>query len=83
MVTDLLNDYFKLTVEQKDDLLSQIIIDYFKINMENGLSLIEIIEGVDLMIQRGIENEDYEVAQAFEDIKVALNFVMNERILYV
>jgi len=83
MVTDLLNDYFKLTVEQKDDLLSEIIIDYFKINMENGLSLIEIVEGVDLMIQRGIENEDYEVAQAFEDIKVALNFVMNERILYV
>jgi hypothetical protein len=83
MVTDLLNDYFKLTVEQKDDLLSEIIIDYFKINIENGLSLIEIVEGVDLMIQRGIENEDYEVAQAFEDIKVALNFVMNERILYV
>ena len=83
MVTDLLNDYFKLTVEQKDDLLSEIIIDYFKINIENGLSLVEIVEGVDLMIQRGIENEDYEVAQAFEDIKVALNFVMNERILYV
>jgi hypothetical protein len=83
MITDLLNDYFKLTVEQKDDLLSEIIIDYFKINIENGLSLIEIVEGVDLMIQRGIENEDYEVAQAFEDIKVALNFVMNERILYV
>ena len=83
MITDLLNDYFKLTVEQKDDLLSEIIIDYFKINIENGLSLIEIVEGVDLMIQRGIENEDYEVAQAFEDIKVALNLVMNERILYV
>ena len=83
MTTDLLNDYFKLTQEQKEDVLCEVVIDYFKINMESGLSVLEIIDGVDLIIKNSIINEDYEVAQAFEDIKIALNFVINERILYV
>lgn len=83
MTTDLLNDYFKLTQEQKEDVLCEVVIDYFKINMESGLSVLEIIDGVDLIIKNSINNEDYEVAQAFEDIKIALNFVINERILYV
>ncbi len=83
MITDLLNDYFKLNSEQKEELLCEIVIDYFKVNIEQGLSVIEIIDGVDYIIQRSIDNEDYEVAEAFKDIKVAINFVINEKILYV
>lgn len=83
MITDLLNNYFSLTQEEKDDLLCEVVKDYFKTNIESGLSIIEIIDGVDVIIQRSIESEDYELAQAFQDIKVALNFVINEKILYV
>lgn len=75
---ELLKKYFQLTEIEKDTLLTEIVQSYFNINREMGYSTLEIIMGIDTMIDRAIEDENYELSQAFIDIKEAIKTVIIE-----
>lgn len=75
---ELLKKYFQLTEIEKDTLLTEIVQSYFNVNREMGYSTLEIIMGIDTMIDRAIEDENYELSQAFIDIKEAIKTVIIE-----
>jgi hypothetical protein len=77
-VDELINNYFKLSIEDKEDLLCVLIKDYFQRNLAHGFSVIEIIEGVDEIIEFSASKEDYEMSQAFKDIKEAMKIAVKE-----
>lgn len=74
----LLKKYFQLTKDEKDILLTDIVKTYFQVNLELGYSTLEIIMGIDAMIERSTEDENYELSQAFIDIKEAIKTVILE-----
>jgi hypothetical protein len=78
-IKEILADYFKLTPLQKDDLLVQLSKHYFNEGMERGLSASEILNCFQPLINEAIEKDDFEVAQAFKDIKDAIEIVLKER----
>jgi hypothetical protein len=78
-IKDILADYFKLTPLQKDDLLVQLSEHYFRQGIELGMSSVEILNCFQPLIDDAIKNDDYEVAQAFKDIKAAIEIVLLER----
>ncbi len=77
-VDELINNYFKLSPDEKEELLCVLIKDYFHRNLSHGLSVGEIINGVDEVINYSINREDYEFTQAFVDIKQAMNIAIKE-----
>jgi hypothetical protein len=77
-VDGLIDNYFNLTDKEKETLLCVLVKNYFKQNLEVGYSVIEIINGVDNVIENSIEREDYEMGQAFKDIKDAMSIVIKE-----
>ena len=78
-IKELLEGYFKLTEEEKDDVLSKLAEIYFFQGIELGLSPVQILEGFDPLIDNATEREDYEVAQAFTDIKEAINKLLTKK----
>jgi len=65
----LIKDYFKLNEEDKNLVLVDLIGNYFDINLAKGLTVEEIVLGIDFVIERTNEDENYELSQAFLDIK--------------
>ena len=78
-IKDILADYFKLTPLQKDDLLVQLSEHYFRQGIELGMSSVEILNCFQPLIDEAIKNDDFEIAQAFKDIKNAIEIVLLER----
>lgn len=78
-IKDILADYFKLTPLQKDDLLVQLSEHYFRQGIELGMSSVEILNCFQPLIDDAVKNEDFEVAQAFKDIRIAIEIVLKER----
>ena len=77
-VDELINNYFNLSVEEKEQLLCVLVKKYFTDNLEVGYSVLEIINGVDDVIENSIRQEDYEMSQAFKDIKDAMKVAIKE-----
>ncbi len=77
-VDELLNNYFSLSEDDKEELCCVLIQDYFRRNILNGYSVIEIIKGIDEVIEMSILRDDFEVSQAFTDIKEAMKIVVKE-----
>jgi hypothetical protein len=78
-IKEILADYFKLTPLQKDDLLVKLSKHYFNEGMDRGLSASEILNCFQPLINEAIEKDDFEVAQAFKDIKDAIEIVLKEK----
>lgn len=79
-IKEILEGYFNLTPLQKDDLLIQLSEYYFQEGIRLGLSSLEIIACFQPLIDEAVKNDDFEVAQAFKDIKDAIEIVLRERI---
>jgi hypothetical protein len=77
-IKELLEGYFKLTDDEKDDVLSKLAEIYFFQGIELGMSPIQILDGFDPLIENATEREDYELAQAFVDIKQAINQILTK-----
>ena len=77
-VDELINNYFNFSVEEKEQLLCVLVKKYFTDNLEVGYSVLEIINGVDDVIENSIKQEDYEMSQAFKDIKDAMKVAIKE-----
>ena len=74
----LIKNYFTLNEDEKDALLTEMVIIYFDENRSQGFSTLEIILGIDTMIENAIKDEKYELSQAFLDIKMAIKKVIEE-----
>ena len=70
--------YFKLTDEEKSDVLVKIIHIYTSQNRTkyNGLMNIKDLIDIDIEIYKG--EEEFELVQALTDIKQAINEIENE-----
>jgi hypothetical protein len=75
---DLLKKYFQLDKDEKEELLIQLVKDYFAINRLLGKETYEIIIGIDSVIDKATQDEMYELSQAFVDIKEAFKKVIEE-----
>jgi hypothetical protein len=78
-IKELLEGYFKLTDDEKDEVLSKLAEIYFFQGIELGMSPVQILDGFDPLIDDATEREDYELAQAFTDIKSAINQILTKR----
>ena len=78
-IKELLEGYFKLTAEEKDDVLSKLAEIYFFQGIDLGMSPIQILDAFDPLIEDATEKENYEVAQAFVDIKEAIIMILDKR----
>ena len=79
-IKELLEGYFKLTAEQKDDVLSKLAEIYFFQGIDLGMSPVQILDAFDPLIEDATDREDYEVAQAFVDIKEAIIMILDRRL---
>ena len=78
-IKELLEGYFKLTEEEKDDVLSKLAEIYFFQGIDLGMSPVQILDAFDPLIEDATEKENYEVAQAFVDIKEAIIMILDKR----
>jgi len=78
-IKEILQGYFNLTPLQKDDLLTQLSNHYFEEGRNMGMSSVEILNCFQPLIDEAVNNDDFEVAQAFKDIKTAIEIVLYER----
>ena len=78
-IKEILQGYFNLTPLEKDDLLVQLSNHYFQEGISLGLSSVEIVNCFQPLIDEAVKNDDFEVAQAFKDIKDAIEIVLTER----
>ena len=78
-IKDILQGYFNLTPLEKDDLLVQLSNHYFQEGISLGLSSVEMIACFQPLIDEAVKNDDFEVAQAFKDIKDAIEMVLIEK----
>ena len=79
-IKELLEGYFKLTEEEKDDVLSKLAEIYFFQGIDLGMSPVQILDAFDPLIEDAPEKENYEVAQAFVDIKEAIIMILDRRL---
>ena len=79
-IKELLEGYFKLTAEQKDDVLSKLAEIYFFQGIDLGMSPVQILDAFDPLIEDATDREDYEVAQAFVDIKESIIIILDRRL---
>jgi hypothetical protein len=77
-VDELINNYFNLSIEEKEDLLCVLVKDYFQRNLAHGFSVEEIINGVDEIIEFSSARDDFEMSQAFKDIKESMAIAIKE-----
>jgi hypothetical protein len=78
-IKEILADYFQLTPIEKDELLAELSEHYFQEGINLGLSTSEIIRCFQPLIDDAVQNDDFEVAQAFKDIKDAIEIVIKKR----
>lgn len=78
-IKEILQGYFNLTPLEKDDLLVQLSNHYFQEGRNMGMSSVEIVACFQPLIDEAVKNDDFEVAQAFKDIKDAIEVVLRER----
>jgi hypothetical protein len=78
-IKEILQGYFNLTPLEKDDLLVQLSNHYFQEGRNMGMSSVEIVACFQPLIDEAVKNDDFEVAQAFKDIKDAIEIVLRER----
>ena len=78
-IKEILQGYFNLTPLEKDDLLVKLSDYYFQEGIRLGMSSVEIISCFQPLIDEAVKNDDFEVAQAFKDIKDAIEIVLIER----
>ena len=78
-IKEILQGYFSLTPLQKDDLLVQLSNHYFQEGIDLGMSAAEIVACFQPLIDEAVRNDDFEVAQAFKDIKDAIQVVLQEK----
>jgi len=78
-IKEILAGYFQLTPMEKDDLLVQLSQHYFEEGVRMGMTSVEIMACFQPLIDEAIKNDDFEVAQAFKDIKDAIEIVLKER----
>ena len=79
-IKELLEGYFKLTDEEKDDVLSKLAEIYFFQGIDLGMSPIQILDAFDPLIEDATDKENYEIAQAFVDIKQAIITILDRRL---
>lgn len=72
---DRLKEYFKLTDNEKDELLVDIVHDYAEIIQHTGQSLNKVIE---LDIEFFTHTEEFEIVQALTDIKNVIEQINKE-----
>ena len=77
-VDELINNYFNLSIEEKEELLCVLVKDYFQRNLAHGFSVQEIIYGVDEIIEFSAMRDDFEMSQAFKDIKESMAIAIKE-----
>jgi len=78
-IKEILQGYFNLTPLEKDDLLVQLSNHYFQEGISLGLNSVEIINCFQPLIDEAVKNDDFEVAQAFKDIKDSIEMILRER----
>jgi hypothetical protein len=78
-IKEILADYFQLTPIEKDELLAELSEHYFQEGINLGLTTSEIIKCFQPLIDDAVQNDDFEVAQAFKDIKDAIEIVIKKR----
>ena len=78
-IKEILANYFQLTPIEKDELLAELSEHYFQEGINLGLSTSEIIRCFQPLIDDAVQNDDFEVAQAFKDIKDAVEIVIKKR----
>ena len=78
-IKEILQGYFNLTPLEKDDLLVKLSNYYFEEGRNMGMSSAEIMACFQPLIDEAVKNDDFEVAQAFKDIKDAIEIVLRER----
>jgi hypothetical protein len=78
-IKEILADYFQLTPIEKDELLAELSEYYFQEGINLGLTTSEIIKCFQPLIDDAVQNDDFEVAQAFKDIKDAIEIVIKKR----
>jgi hypothetical protein len=78
-IKEILQGYFNLTPLEKDDLLVKLSNYYFEEGRNMGMSSVEIVACFQPLIDEAVKNDDFEVAQAFKDIKDAIEIVLRER----
>jgi predicted RNase H-like HicB family nuclease len=78
-IKEILQGYFNLTPLEKDDLLVKLSNYYFEEGRNMGMSSVEIVDCFQPLIDEAVKNDDFEVAQAFKDIKDAIEIVLRER----
>ena len=60
-IKELLEGYFKLTEEEKDDVLSKLAEIYFFQGIDLGMSPVQILDAFDPLIEDATEKENYEI----------------------
>jgi hypothetical protein len=78
-IKELLKGYFELTDDEKHEVLSKLAEIYFFQGIDLGMSPIQILDGFDPLIEEATEIEDYEIAQAFVDIKEAIKMILDRK----
>lgn len=78
-IKEILQGYFNLTPLEKDDLLVKLSNYYFEEGRNMGMTSVEIVACFQPLIDEAVKNDDFEVAQAFKDIKDAIEVVLKER----
>ena len=78
-IKEILSNYFQLTPIEKDELLAELSEHYFQEGIKLGLSTSEIIRCFQPLIDDAVQNDDFEVAQAFKDIKDAVEIVIKQK----
>jgi len=78
-IKEILQGYFNLTPLEKDDLLVKLSNYYFEEGRNMGMTSVEIVACFQPLIDEAVKNDDFEVAQAFKDIKDAIEIVLRER----
>ena len=79
-IKEILSNYFQLTPIEKDELLAELSEQYFQECINLVLKTSEIIKCFQPLIDDAVENDDFEVAQAFKDIKDAVEIVIKQKI---
>ena len=78
-IKEILKGYFNLPPLEKDDLLVKLSQHYFEEGKNMGMTPVEIMGCFQPLIDEAVKNDDFEVAQAFKDIKDAIEVILTGR----
>ena len=75
---DRIKNYFKLTPEQKDEILVEIVKIYIRVNEERFDNTVHLIDLIDRDIRIFEDDEQFEAAQALTDIRHSITMLEEE-----